>query len=302
MTKAYLPLKALAGFRATAQHLSFQAAARDLGLTPSAISHQVAQLEDYFGAPLFVRGTRSISLTPLGRKTLKAAERLFIDLERLRTGASPRQALKVSALPLFTQAWLMPRIARFAALHPDIEVSISSEHKVADLNAGEADVAIRSLRVKPSGLATRKLMDIRGVPVCTPALKAGRKPLNTPEDLAHHTLIHYSSRADAWDTWFAAHGLTGIRARAALTVDTVPAALEAAARSAGIALGTDPIMWEADVAKGLVPALAIRPVPASAYYVCTTKQRARDPKVMAFTDWIFREARTRGNTRPSILA
>jgi LysR family glycine cleavage system transcriptional activator len=302
MTKSQPPLKALAGFRAAARHLSFQAAARELGLTPSAISHQVAQIEAYFGAPVFVRGTRAIALTPLGRKALNSAERLFLSLERLRDGASPRRVLEVSALPLFTQAWLMPRIAQFAERHPDIEVSISSEHKVADLAKGEADIGIRNLRTKPAGLSARKLIDIRGVPVCAPALKHGRKPLSGPEDLGRHTLIYYSSRPDAWDAWFAAQGLTGIRPRATLTVDTVPAALEAAARGAGIALGTDPIMWDADVAKGLVPALSLRPVPESAYYVCTTKQRARDPQVLAFTDWLFREAATRGKKLSAIPA
>lgn len=233
---------------------------------------------------------------------MRSADKLFANFELLREKAASRGTLRVSALPLLTQAWLMPRIARFAALHPEIDVAISSEHKVADLQKGEADIAIRNLRSKPSGLVARKLMDVRGVPVCAPSLKSGRTPLNVPEDLARHTLIQYSSRTDAWDTWFAAHGLSGIRAHATLTVDTVPAALEAAARGAGIALGTDPIMWDADVAKGLVPALNVKPVSASAYYVCTTKQRARDPQVLAFTDWLFREAALRGKKSQAIPA
>lgn len=302
MTKSHPPLKALVGFREAAKLGSFQAAARELGLTPSAISHQVAQLETYLGAAVFTRATRSVRLTPLGREALKAADRLFTSLERLRSGPSERRELKVSALPLFTQAWLMPRIARFGALHPDIAVSISSEHRIADLQTGEADVAIRNLRSKPSGFAARKLMDIRGVPVCAPSLKQGRKPLDTPEDLARHTLIQYSSRPDAWDAWFAAQGFPGLRPRATLTVDTVPAALEAAARGAGVALGTDPLMWAAEVSKSLVPAFDVRPVPESAYYVCTTKSRARDPRVLAFTDWLFREAAARGKKSAAVPA
>lgn len=301
MTNEPPPLKALAGFRSAAQHGSFQAAARALGLTPSAISHQVSQIERYLGAPVFVRATRSISLNALGRKVLKTADRLFIDFERLR-GRSPQGILRVSALPLFTQAWLMPRIARFAAQHPEIQVAISSEHKVTDLSAGDADIAIRNLRTKPAGLSARKLMDISGIPVCAPSLKAGRKPLATPEDLTRHTLIQYSSRPDAWDTWFAAQGIPGLKARSTLTVDTVPAALEAAARGAGIAMGTHPLMWDADVAKGLVPALSVRPVPQSAYYVCTTRQRAHDPQVLSFTDWLFREAAKRGKKIAAIPA
>jgi LysR family transcriptional regulator, glycine cleavage system transcriptional activator len=293
MTKSHLPLKALAGFRAAARLNSFQAAARALGVTPSAISHQVAQIEDYFGAPVFVRATRSVSLTRLGRGVLKTADRLYSEMERLRAKAASRSALRVSALPLFTQAWLMPRIAKFSALYPDIEVAITSEHQVADLQAGEADIAIRSLRAKPSGLAARKLMELRGVPVCSPALKAGRVPLETPADLARHTLIQYSSRPDAWDVWFAAQGLQHVKPRKTLTVDTVPAALEAAARGAGIALGTDPLMWAADVAKGLVKAVAAKTVSESSYFVCTTRARARDRQVVAFTDWLFREAATR---------
>jgi LysR family transcriptional regulator, glycine cleavage system transcriptional activator len=293
MTKGGVPLKALAGFRATARMGSFQAAARELGLTPSAISHQVAQVEAYLGAAAFVRGTRAVSLTPLGRKTLKIADALFVGLERLRASASARRVLKVSALPLFTQAWLMPRIARFNALHPDIDIAITSEHKIADLAAGDADVAIRTLRAKPTGLAARKLMEMRGVPVCAPALKAGRIPLATASDLALHTLIQYSSRPDAWDLWFAAQGLGTMKPRKVLTVDTVPAALEAAARGAGIALGTEPLMWAADVAKGLVPAVKAKPVSEASYFVCTGKARANDPQVKAFVEWLFREAAKR---------
>jgi LysR family glycine cleavage system transcriptional activator len=302
MTKHDLPLKALAGFRTAARLGSFQAAARELGLTPSAISHQVAQIETYLGATAFTRGTRSVALTALGRKALKVTDRLFAEMERLQEETTPRRVLRVSALPLFTQAWLMPRIARFSALHPEIDVSISSEHKIADLGRGEADIAIRNLRSKPPGLAARKLMEMRGVPVCSPTLKSGRIPLSTVEDLARHTLIQYSSRPDAWSAWFAAQGLPDLKPRKMLTVDTVPAALEAAARGAGIALGTEPLMWAADVAKGLVPAVKGNPVSEFSYFVCTTKARARDPQVLAFTEWLFREARKREKYSPPVLA
>jgi LysR family transcriptional regulator, glycine cleavage system transcriptional activator len=302
MTTSHLPLKALAGFRAAARHGSFQSAARDLGLTPSAISHQVAQIEGYLGAPVFVRATRSVSLTPLGRKTMKAADRLFDELERLRAGARPGHALKVTALPLFTQVWLMPRIARFNALYPDISVTISTENKVADLSAGEADVGIRNLRTKPAGVVARKLMDIRGIPVCSPALKMGRKALRTPEDLARHTLIQISARPGAWESWFAAQGLTGATPRSTLTVDMVPAALEAAAQGAGIALGMDPLIWDAEVSKGLVRAIDTAPVSDSAYYVCVAKARARDPRIAAFTDWLFQEAARRGKKIAAVPA
>lgn len=293
MTTQQPPLKALAGFRAAAQAGSFQAAARELGLTPSAISHQVAQVEEYLGAQVFARSTRKVTLTPLGRKALRATDRLFNDMEAMRGLAAQRRRLRVSALPLFTQAWLMPRIARFAALHPDVEVDISTENRIADLSAGEADVGIRNLRAKPAGLIVRKLMDIRGVAVCAPSLKSGRKALSTARDLANHTLIQVSARPGAWETWFAAQGLEGLRPRSTLTVDTVPAALEAAARGAGIALGMDPLMWDADVAKGLVTAIDAKPVTDSAYYVCVAKTRARDPLILAFTDWLFREAAKR---------
>jgi LysR family glycine cleavage system transcriptional activator len=302
MTKNDLPLKALAGFRAAARAGSFQAAARALNLTPSAISHQVAQFETYLGAPAFARGTRTVTLTPLGRKALRVVDRSFADLEQLREHTAARRILRVSALPLFTQAWLMPRIAKFSALHPDIDVSISSEHKIADLNKGDADIAIRNLRNKPAGLAARKLMEMRGVPVCSPALKSGRIPLETVEDLVRHTLIQYSSRPESWGAWFAAQGLPDLKPRKVLTVDTVPAALEAAAQGAGIALGTEPLMWAADVAKGLVHAVKGKPVSEFSYFVCTTKARARDPQVLAFTEWLFREANKREKSKAPVLA
>lgn len=282
------PLTALRAFHAAGRLGSFQAAARALAVTPSAISHQVRSLEAWLGQPLFTRGARRIDLTKAGRTLLRDTELAFARLSTAatRVRASGGRTLRVSALPLFTGAWLIPRLQRFEAQHPDITLEIETSNKVADLDHDGIDIAIRNLRAPTPGLVARKLLDIKGVVVCAPKIAA---LLKGPRDLVRQTLIHVSARPEAWPQWLKRAGVAGLKARRNLSFDTVPAALEACARGHGVALGMHPLVWEAPVAKELVVPFTAPVDSGSSYYLVHRRADGNRPEVKAFVDWLTHE-------------
>jgi LysR family glycine cleavage system transcriptional activator len=286
------PLTALRAFQAAGRHGSFQEAARELGVTPSAVSHQIRGLEEWLGVALFARGARRVELTKSGKALLRETERAFsrigVAAERLRT-RNGAKSLRVSALPLFTSAWLIPRLERFQTRHPDIVLDIETTNRVSDLERDNVDVAIRNLRAPTPGLIARKLLDVRGVPVCAPKLLKGAAPLKSPADLSRHTLIHVTARPEAWSVWLKGAGLEGLKAKRDLSFDTIPAALDAAARGHGVALGMHPLIWESPVAASLVVPFAPTIAGDSSYYVVHRKADRERADVKAFVEWIAKE-------------
>jgi LysR family glycine cleavage system transcriptional activator len=288
MTQDLPPLTALRAFHVAGRLLSFQEAARELRVTPSAVSHQIRALEDWMGVTLFTRGARRIELTVGGKKLLRETERAFsrisVAASGLRRAAATR--LKVSSLPLITSAWLIPRLAKFEAKHPDILLDIETSNRVSDLERDGVDVAIRNLRAPTPGLVSRKLLDVRGVPVCAPELLP---TLKAPRDLASHTLIHVTARPGAWDEWLTSAGFGKLKAKREVSFDTVPAALDAAARGRGVALGMHPLVWEAAIAMDLVVPFSPPTNSGSSYYVVHRRADGSRPEVKAFVDWLVKE-------------
>jgi LysR family glycine cleavage system transcriptional activator len=215
MKKAVLPpLTALRAFAAAGELLSFQEAAQQLGVTPSAVSHQVRTLEEWLETPLFTRMARRIALTPAGKRFHRdvsaSLNEIAVAASRLRA-STKRTTLKVSALPLITNVWLIPRLAAFEAKHPDIALAITTENRVADFDKEDVDIAIRNVRAPTPGLFARKLLDIRLVPLCARKLTTGANALREPKDLAQHTLINISARPGAWGRWLEIMGVGGRR-------------------------------------------------------------------------------------------
>lgn len=284
------PMTALQAFHAAGLAGSFQEAARRLAVTPSAVSHQIRALEHWLGKPLFVRATRQVRLTRDGVVLLNAIARSFggirAAVDRIRANEAKSAILRISALPLFTSVWLIPRLEAFEHAHPDIVLEIDTTNRMVDLSRERVDLAIRNVTRPPAGLACRKLLDVRPVPVCTPKL---RDQIDSPADLARHTLIHISTRSDSWAQWLEAVGCAGLRAKRDLTFDSVPAALEAAARGRGVALGMDPIIWDAPIAQKLVRALPQQVGGRASYYLVFRKADLARPKVRACVDWLLAE-------------
>ena len=286
------PLPALRAFAAAARRGAFRDAAADLGVTPSAVSHQVRALEAWLGAPLFVRDVRQVRLTPAGDRLGAALNAAFDDIDRavaaVRADAAAPRTLRIATLPLFANVWLAPRLERFEAAHPDLSLAIDTDARIVDLDRREADIAIRNVHAPTPGVAVRKLLDLRGTPLCAPAVAAR---LHAPADLARETWIALSVGRAGWPDWLAAAGVAGLAPKRTLTFDNLPSALEAAANGRGVILGLLPLVWDAPAAASLVAPFAIAPVEAGAYYLAFRKADRADAAVRAFADWVSAEMR-----------
>jgi DNA-binding transcriptional LysR family regulator len=201
----------LLAFERAASQLSFRRAARDLSLSPSAISHQIRGLEEQFGVKLFVRGARSVRLTTDGERyfaKVSAALAALQDAGRdmLRHRRDAHAELWISSLPFFTSAVLIPALPEFKRRNPALTLRIEATHHYADFNASRVDVAIRYGREHSTGLKFEPLVAVKGLPVCAPALVKGG--LKTPEDLSRAVLIHLTTQPRAWPAWLKEAGFS----------------------------------------------------------------------------------------------
>src|SRR5579884_4268135 len=190
------PLRALQAFEAVARHLSMTKAAQELHVTPGALSHQIRALEQWLGLSLFERQVRAIALTAAGRQIYPGVQigfaRIREALEDLDAVTDPR-ILVVSTSPGLTAKWLAPRLYRFGAAHPDIDVRISSSLNNANFTTDRVDLAVRNMSVSPAAdrlLDIEKLYEVSFVPVCSRALLDKYGPVKTARDLARLPLIH----------------------------------------------------------------------------------------------------------------
>ena len=302
MNRRLPPLGALRAFEAAARHESFAKAADELAVTPAAISQQVRQLEADLGITLFRRLPRGLVLTAAGRSALPEFAQAFAHLSRavegLR-GGSLVGPLVVSVIPSFAGRWLVPRLGRFVAAYPEIEITVRSELRNVDFAREDVDLGIRYGKGIYPGLDTRPLFTERVFPVCAPALLAGERPLRKLDDLRHHTLLHdrqLSSDEPSlyWRTWLRDFGVEGWdQDRGPGFTDSLMM-LAACERGLGVALGRGGLCAD-ELASGRL----VRPFQESrpadyAYYAVTPPGHAETPRVGAFLAWLEKEAvRTR---------
>jgi len=297
---ANLPLNGLRAFEAAARHLSFTAAAEELAVTPAAVSHQIRGLEDRLGVRLFERKTRAVVLTEAGLLIAPEATQGFQTLQRAVSRLATLRddsSITVTASPSIAAQWLLPRLDRFDARHPGIDLRISASNEVVDFSTGAADVALRFGRGNYPGLHVDCLTTVDLFPVCAPHLATPEKPLDRPTDLAHHTLLHDDSWAPApgpapgWDMWLKALGVTGVDHRRGERFDSAVLTTQAAILGRGVALSSRDMLAD-DLATGRL----IRPFEGNdsldlefgIYFVCPPEALDR-PNVAAFHDWVLDE-------------
>jgi LysR family transcriptional regulator, glycine cleavage system transcriptional activator len=233
------PLATLRAFEAAARLLSFKRAAAELHVTPTAISHQVRQLEEAIGGRLFERRTRQVHLTPEGQVLLPVLRDGFDSFARVLEGLSRRQrrmTVTLSATPAFAAKWLVPRIADFRAARPDIDLTILASLEVVDLDSGAADLALRYGDGPYPGLIAAPLTTDRFAPVANPRLG-----IRKPSDLKSATLIHSDwmrrdPRNPTWRHWLKIAGIEGVDAGAGIRFSDETHAIQAAVAGTGIAL------------------------------------------------------------------
>lgn len=288
------PLASLRLFEAAARHTSFKRAADELGLTPSAVSHGIAALEDWMATPLFRRDGRALSLTPAGADLLPY---IGEGLSLIATGArrvSPAlgtRCIRLSVAPTFARRWLIPRLARFRARQPDVDLHIDSTHARAVLPLEGVDIAVR-MGAGPWPASRCDLLFRESLlPVAAPAYLEGVRAADGGVDWDRADPIHVVSVDHDWRTWREARGLDGAGGRA-IHVDTVELALDAAAAGLGVALCRLPLC-RAALDGSALRALPVEPLAIpTGYWAALPEGREPRREVDAFLSWLREEANT----------
>ena len=294
------PLADLRAFEAAARHLSFTRAAQELGVTQGAVSQRIRKLEDLLELRLFERHTRSLTLTNAGETLATAVadglSRIDQGLEEVGRPAAPRRAatLTVSVTPEFASKWLLPRLTRFQDKFPEIEVSITAEHRFADFVADGVDLGIRYGSGINPGLSTMLLMPDIVFPVCSPALLQKGARLAAPGDLLQSELLHdataeHDGSGCDWRHWFQQAGLA-VERLDGLRLSPGKLAIDSAANGLGVALARATLIGN-DIIEGRLT----RPLPHAAttafsYYLVHRQKPKLDCHVADFIDWLREEA------------
>lgn len=289
-------LGALAAFEALVRCASIKDAAEDLAVTPQAVSQQVKALEHQLGVRLVHYAGRRWHLTAAGEAGAEALRDGFADLRRAVTrmrDTTRRPRLTVSVDPALAATWLVPRLARFHAAHPGLDVLLEASVREADVAAGEADVALRYGPGDYPGLEALRLFDDRVFPVCSPALAAGAPPLHEPTELRRHTLIHLDWQSTAghwpgWRDWLAAAGVEGVDAARGPRFSDHALALQAAAAGQGVALASRPLADDALATGSLVRPFAVE-LETGLGYDAVRAPGEPPAAVAAFLEWLRTE-------------
>jgi LysR family glycine cleavage system transcriptional activator len=287
-------LLALRAFEAAARRMSFTEAARELHVSQAAISRHVRALEENLDVTLFRRLHRRVELTAAGQRL---ATRLSAGFQQLWGAVDavrrrPERQLRVTAEPAFAALWLIPRLDRFAAGHPHIELNLETSIEMRALGR-DADVAIRYVGagVRHPWRGARRLLEVDGVPVAAGTQKVVAK------DASDRAVLNYRLLHDdnvGWHRWFAAAGLTGYdEARHAHFSDHAMA-LDAARRGQGVALGTA-ILIDPEVASGSLKVIGTTRIPLGAYWLLQATDRATAAMRAAFTRWIDAQINSRND-------
>jgi DNA-binding transcriptional LysR family regulator len=294
-------LDLLVGFESAARHLSFTKAGEELFLTQSAVSRQIKELEDQLGVALFVRRHRALGLTEAGQQFYASAAQVLSTMrtatERLRTQSGRRRPLSVTTTQSFAALWLIPRLAGFTRDHPGIDVRITAETRVQDLERDGLDVAIRHGPPSLAGPNAVRLMGERVFPVASPKLLK-KIPLDNPSDLARHVLLQYDDPDGRhpwlhWKTWLEVERIADLRPAGTLSFSGYEQIIPAAVAGHGVALGRSPLVKDLVASGELVAPFKSTADPARAYFAIVSGAAEGRPEVGDFVAWLRAEASRR---------
>ena len=287
MKRKLPPLNALRAFEASARLMSVQQAARELNVTPSAVSQQVRNLERWIGFPLLERGTRALQPTAQGRAYQGALASAFGQIAEATDSLSEGRATKsicITCTPGFTVQWLVPRLQHFQDKHPEIDVRIDASTRMLDLRLEDVALAVRHGNGRYPGLVSEKLLDDDLIPVASPRL-LGRNRVRKPADLLRHRLLHIETRED-WRLWFAAQGIEVDWRKGPLLVDTA-IGVQAALAGKGVILVRRSLVTDELQSERLVAPLPQGLAKGTAYYLVYPPENMADPAVRAFRAWLL---------------
>jgi LysR family glycine cleavage system transcriptional activator len=299
------PLKSIQAFEAAARLGSFAAAANELHLTPSAISHQIRLLEQRLGIGLFHRVHRAVELTDAGRRYAEVVAEAFGLVEAgtrsiERVGKS--DILTIHSVPSFATQWLMPRLSRFSALHPDIDVRLNASVVTIDLAAGAADFDIRYGHVFPgTGVTVQPFPEETVVVICSPALLSRRRGARKPVNFSAAPLIHSEVNLYTWRDWARDHPDVELHLDRGPRFDRSFMAIYAAVDGLGIALESR-LMIERELDSGrLVLPFGLDGPRLVCHRLAYLKTKAHLPKMRAFREWLFEELASTSAMQPAYV-
>jgi LysR family transcriptional regulator, glycine cleavage system transcriptional activator len=265
------PFAALRAFHAAATHGRFREAAAHLGVTESAISHQIRRLEDFLHTPLFDRSGNGVRLTAAGRRYLEQIDPAILQIQAAtETLLRPtgRQVVRLTLPPSLAATWLIPKLGAFERDHPDMELQLVPTTRVLDLKRDQVELAVRHGKGVWPGLEATFLLEERALPVCAPGY------LRPDEDpamgLQRARLIVNARFPDEWEEWARARGLAPPALTGAIELEGIEQALQVAESGHGLAMGRRPMVDDRLVRGTLIAPFGAGDPTGAAYYLCRT--------------------------------
>ncbi|RMF16872.1 MAG: LysR family transcriptional regulator [Gammaproteobacteria bacterium] len=298
--RQHLPLSALNTFATAAAHLSFQEAATVLHVTPSAVSHQIRKLETLLGYPLFERRDKHVVLTERGQRLFQA---IRLPLEQLHEASvhalrlADDHRLSLSVAPVFATRWLLPRLSRFHARHPEINLSVIADSTLVDFRKAAFDAAIRMGTGHWAETEAHFLFSRQLVAVCHPDT-LGQNPPWPPEALLGQPLIHNSATPEAWQAWFASAGVRCVEQPPGLSVPGAAQVMEALQTPGAIGLMDKAFITQA-LADGQVVIASTHVLrDDEGYYLTWPAQSPQTPALRKFAAWLDDELKESSPDEP----
>jgi len=292
MMRQLPPLNHLKAFESAGRLGSFANAASELGVSDSAISQHVRSLEDFLGAPLFLRSYSGVTLTEAGNDYLP---HLTSALDLIETASTEFRkthltgALRVSVVPSLGSRWLLPRLEQFSRAYPHISVEPLITPQIVRLGEGEADIAIRHGNGNWIDADVSFLRDEKLVPVAAPDY-IRRKKVNSVRELLECPLLSASARRLEWPHWFVSQGVSLPASQRFITYDTIALAIDAAIAGIGVSL-VDRSLVSEDIRLRRLKIVFDFPVSGlGAYFVAMPKMKTTSPKAIAFRNWLIAES------------
>lgn len=286
------PLRALTAFEAAARLGSFRLAASELGITRSAVSHQVKSLEQRLGVQLFRRDARRAELTQAGQTYFPPVRDAFDMVEAqtraLKPSASDNE-LTVQVYVTVALKWLIPRLHDFERRYPDMKVRLSTSYFDWDFDEKNVDVGLILARNRSPDHYYRTLFASLLTPICAPALLQGPNALRSPEDLRKHKLLYVYTAEEDWQIWLEAAGVKGIKLSDRLAFDSYILAQEAAIEGRGIAMTIGPFATEEIKMGRLVLPFALKAPHRHNWLLACNAEHRLKPKIRRFEDWLVKQ-------------
>ncbi|HEY8099348.1 MAG TPA: LysR substrate-binding domain-containing protein [Burkholderiaceae bacterium] len=287
------PITELHALAAVARLGSVSLAANELSVTQGAISRAITRLEDHLGCPLLVRGNRRVGLTEAGKAFLDkvgpALDMIEDASSQLRMGARTKE-LTLSVAPTFFSNWLVPRLYRYEALHPNITLRfVHYEYGGCDFSGQTPDAVISAKPLDIPLVSCDYVIGRRIIPVCSPQIALGIK---TPRDLLNQKLLYQKTTPYYWSDWFKAAGVTGEEPTLGREFDYVSILIEAAFAGLGVAILPYCLLEQALELGRLVTPFDLAIESKRGFHLCYPKAKSDMIGLTTFKDWLMDEVAT----------